>query len=613
MQGHLRSVALAAALASTPLASCGRAPDPLPGTTAGPAPASATPTLVSGPAGSAPLTAQAPPDDFTRIPKDAAAEARRALAALQAAPAADSPAHLAFRRALVRGELFFRERGFMAEALFGSGLIDETGGAAGRLEMALVEGDRQAISEAAAEVDRALQLLADSHDRSPARRQLAVSLLPRAAFALGAALAGSRPGASQTEPGVIADAQGLLDAVEQGARAYSTLVSPSLEFTDAANRAYPRMQEIRTALAAAEKKGELAGRADLVMKATWLAADLRGMLGPGAWRPYLPRRESGRPAAEEPIGVLTLPILRRAAPRPTERQPATATQASSTNEDELARVGERLFSDKALSPSGTRSCATCHLPAKGYADGKPRPPSLDPATPRLRHTPTLLYATYHAAQFWDGRALTSEKQALLVMHSRAEMGGTEGVFPRPGAATVEEAARALVAFQSRRLAPGSSPLDRFAAGDESALTAEDRAGFDVFAGKGRCARCHVPPSFGGSHPPDFATAVYAALGVPVAPAGKSLDPDEGRGAVTRQPLDRHAFKTPTVRDVAKTAPYFHNGAFPTLESVVDFYDKGGGRGLGLDVPHQDPDVRPLRLTPAERQALLRFLRVALTD
>ncbi len=407
---------------------------------------------------------------------------------------------------------------------------------------------------------------------------------------------------------MIADAQGLLDAVEQGSRAFGLLVSPSLEYTAAATRAHEIVQDLRAAFTAAAGKGELSDRAALVMKSTWLGTHLRIMLGPAvAWKPYLPRVPTGTGQPAEPLGVLTLPVLRRFA----SGTPTTAQSPKTL--DELASLGERLFSDKTLSPSGTRSCATCHLPEKGYADGKPRPASLDPATPQLRHTPTLLYATYHAAQFWDGRALTTERQAHLVMHSRAEMGGVEGVFPRPNAQTVEDAAIALTAFQHTRLAPATSPLDRFARGDESALTAEDRAGFDVFAGKGRCARCHVPPFFGGSHPPDFATPVYAALGVPVSPTTKDLDPDEGRRAFTRSPLDEDAFKTPTVRNVAKTAPYFHNGAFPTLESVVDFYDKGGGRGLGLDVPNQDPDVRPLHLTPAEKRALLRFLRVALTD
>ena len=571
---------------------------------------SATATSATGGPSSAPSSSPASSDEFAHIPLEAATKAREALARVAAAPSESDSHYLAFRRAVSRGELFFRERGFMSEALFGAGLIDETGGPVGKLDAALAAGDRQATSDAAGEVDRALLLLTDSLRRSPAKRDLALSLLPRAAFALGAVFAGSRPGAAQSPAGVVADAQGLLDVIEEGVAAYSVLVSPSQEFTAAATRLHGRIESLRTSLAAAEKRGELSDRAALVMVTAWLGADLRALLGPAAWKPYVPRVPSGAEPAGEPLSVLTLPVLRRATSGARARETG---QPDRLDDPQLASLGERLFSDKSLSPGGKRSCATCHLPEKGYADARARPPSLDPTVLVLRHTPTLLYASYHAAQFWDGRALTSEKQALLVMHSRAEMGGTEGVFPRADVATAQDAAIALAAFQHQRLAPATSPLDRFARGDEQALTAEDRAGFDVFAGKGRCARCHVPPFFGGSHPPDFATPVYAALGVPVSPTTKELDPDKGRSAVSMRPLDQGAFKTPTVRDVAKTAPYFHNGTFPTLESVVDFYDGGGGRGLGLDVPNQDPDVRPLKLTPAEKRALLRFLRVALTD
>jgi cytochrome c peroxidase len=135
----------------------------------------------------------------------------------------------------------------------------------------------------------------------------------------------------------------------------------------------------------------------------------------------------------------------------------------------------------------------------------------------------------------------------------------------------------------------------------------------VLAGPGRCARCHEPPLWGGSRPTDFAVTIYGVLGVPSAPEARRLDDDPGRFDVTRAAADRRAFKTPTLRDVGETAPYFHHGRFRTLEQVVDLYDRGGGRGLGLDVPNQDPDVRPLHLDAAERRALLAFLREGLRD
>jgi cytochrome c peroxidase len=163
---------------------------------------------------------------------------------------------------------------------------------------------------------------------------------------------------------------------------------------------------------------------------------------------------------------------------------------------------------------------------------------------------------------------------------------------------------ALAAFEARELVPGEAPIDRFARGDDGALSADERAGLDVFAGKGRCARCHVPPVWSGSRPPDFTAPIFAVLGVPSAPGTTVLDADRGRGAGD--------FRVPTVRNVTRTAPYFHNGRYATLDQVVDFYDRGGGKGVGVDVM-QDPEIRPLHLSADEKRLLLVFLRQALTD
>jgi cytochrome c peroxidase len=570
----------------------------------------ATPASSSAPPDAAPPDAgrSAPPralDDFAKIPVKAAAKAREALAAAGASADPQSPAYLAFRRAVACGEPFFRDRGFMTEALFGGGPADEIGGPLGRLDAAMTAGDKNGISSHGADVGRALRLLEDSFERTPASRAAAAALLPRAAFTLGAIIAGAKPGLSSVEAGVIADAQGLLDFIESGAAAYGALVSPSQKYAAAAAEATSHMAALRKAFN--EAAGEIKDRARLVVTTGRLGAALRAMVGPRPWKPYAPRIASGADEAAEPLSVLTVPALRRISLHRNEHAP---TRLADLGDVEL---GKKLFFDKGLSQGGVRSCATCHSPDKGYSDGKPHPRSLDPATVLLRNSPTLLYSSLHAAQFWDGRALTAEQQATTVIHSRAEMGNAKSPFPRALVANAEAAAAALAAFEAWYLTPASSPLDRFARGEDKALSAEERAGFDVFAGKGRCSRCHVPPLFGGSHPPDFSTPIYAALGVPSSPAAKALDPDPGREGVTHRPRDRGAFKTPTVRNAASTAPYFHNGAFPTLESVVDFYDKGGGEGLGLTVPNQDPEVRPLKLTVAEKRALLRFLRESLAD
>jgi cytochrome c peroxidase len=296
-------------------------------------------------------------------------------------------------------------------------------------------------------------------------------------------------------------------------------------------------------------------------------------------------------------------------------------------DDARVALGERLFSERRLSHQNRRSCADCHRPADAFTDRLRVPPSLDPAAPLTRNTPTLLYAFASAAQRWDGRLVAPEDQALSVLHTRAEMGLSSADIERvageepyrsaflallarpPTAADVG----AAIAAYTDSLGPATSPLDRFAAGDDGALGDQERLGFDVFAGKGRCSRCHLPPSFAGARPPAFQVPIFAVLGVPAKKGGVSIDPDRGRGAVTGQEADAHAFKTPTLRNIARTAPYFHNGSFPTLAAVIDFYDKGGGKGSGGAVDNQDPDVRPLKLTEEERRALLAFLERSLAD
>lgn len=571
---------------------------PYPGPSAPPpAPSPQAPAVLSFSAKARPAPVL---DAVARIPVDACAEARTALVAAAAARDPGGAAYVRFRRAVARAEPFFRVHGPAGEVLAGGGPADEDGGSLGRLDLALAQGDRAAIEQQVAEVSGALMLLSEALSRSPVRPRDLPDLLPRAAFWAGAALAGSKPGLSRSLPAAAADALGLLEAIHAALRATPGPASEAL--AAAAREAERLIEQLRAALEPALATGEVHDRATLVRLTGWVGERLRAALRPlGApWIPYPPREPVAGDSDAEVITVLTVPSLRRWALPAGEGE-------------RLAALGERLFFDRTLSAGGARSCATCHVPEKAYSDGKPRPASLIPGTPIERNTPGLLYAPLHAAQLWDGRALTSERQALGVMHSKAEMGVDDSTFPRPGVASVKEAAAALAAFQIARLIPASAPIDRFARGEEQALSAEDRAGFDVFAGKGRCARCHVPPLFGGSHPPDFATAVYSVLGVPEDPSGKALDGDRGRAGVTRREVDVGAFKTPALRNVAKTAPYFHHGAFPSLEGVIDFYDKGGGKGLGLEVPGQDPDVLPLRLTEGEKRALLRFLRSALSD
>jgi cytochrome c peroxidase len=224
--------------------------------------------------------------------------------------------------------------------------------------------------------------------------------------------------------------------------------------------------------------------------------------------------------------------------------------------------------------------------------------------------------------------ITPEDQALGVLFTPAEMGSTESEIEaavRGDASYRDEFARLFsdgvtaknvvraMAEHLKTLSPASSPIDRFSRGETTALTQEESRGFDVFAGVGRCSRCHVPPTFAGTRPTDFSSAVYSVIGVPVRPKQPAIDPDLGREGVSHRAADAHGFKSPTLRNLTRTAPYFHNGAFSSLDEVIDFYDRGGGRGAGVAVVNQDPDVRPLSLSADDKHALLVFLKTGLLD
>ncbi len=181
----------------------------------------------------------------------------------------------------------------------------------------------------------------------------------------------------------------------------------------------------------------------------------------------------------------------------------------------------------------------------------------------------MLYTSLHAAQLWDGGTVSPASQALQVIHRRAEMGldaaelasklsaipaYREALHDDTGAVSPARVAEALVAFEIEALVPADAPIDRFARGDEGALGPDERRGLDIFVSKGCCARCHVPPFFGGSRPLDFAVPVFAVIGTPDSPTAHVLDADRGRALITHRPADERAFKTPTVRNVARTAP-----------------------------------------------------------
>jgi cytochrome c peroxidase len=270
------------------------------------------------------------------------------------------------------------------------------------------------------------------------------------------------------------------------------------------------------------------------------------------------------------------------------------------------RLGRRLFFDPILSADRTVACASCHQPAHGFSSGPGRPRGIR-GRPTARRAPTLFNRAYGASFFWDGREATLEAQALRPIEDPQEMGARvvdvvqrlkdDAAYRKEFAAafadgvTPTNLGRALACFE-RVLLRGGSPVDRFYLKlDRGALSREELHGLWLYESKGSCWRCHSGPNFSDEK--------YHNTGVSW---GKE-PADLGRFAVTRRDADRGKFKTPTLRGVALTAPYMHDGSLATLADVVAFYNRGGGAN-----PHRDSLLAPLHLSREEEQALVAFLK-----
>ncbi|MBT9394639.1 cytochrome C peroxidase [Hymenobacter sp. NST-14] len=297
-------------------------------------------------------------------------------------------------------------------------------------------------------------------------------------------------------------------------------------------------------------------------------------------------------------------------------------------------LGRQLFHDAVLSGSRGRSCASCHQPDKAFTDGLAKNATLTPGGLVHRNTPTILNAALQAGQFYDLRSGTLENQAADVVGNPDEMHGSLETAARrlqrraayvrqfrrafPGSEvgaeptiTPVQIQTALAAYE-RSLVRLNSRFDEHLRGRRAVLSREEVRGFNVFMGAGKCGTCHFAPLFNGTVPPGFTEAESEVLGVETAPGARRLDADQGRFAQVPLPQLRRSFKIPTVRNVALTAPYMHNGAYRTLEQVIAFYNEGGGQGRGLHVPNQTLPPDPLRLSAADQRALKAFL-LALTD
>jgi cytochrome c peroxidase len=320
----------------------------------------------------------------------------------------------------------------------------------------------------------------------------------------------------------------------------------------------------------------------------------------------------------------------------TESQPSTApaakpdagplgemaVPADNPITPEKVELGKKLFFDTRLSKTGKMSCETCHLPEMGWTDGKVLSPRFD-GSMNTRHTPTLINAAYYKQWYWDGRAATLEGQVTAAW--RSQMGGDPDAMAMTlngipayskefqqvfnGPATGANVAQALATFV-RTLTSENAPWDKYERGDKAAVSEDAIKGFTVFSDsdKANCTLCHLPPL--------YTDTLFHNVGVgydkpmPDLGRGKILN-DAAEKAGTKDPTAetmQGAFKTPTLRSVTETGPYFHDGRSKTLEESVDFM-----LGGGIKNPRLDEKLQPRKISPEERTQLLAFLRSLTPD
>jgi cytochrome c peroxidase len=309
---------------------------------------------------------------------------------------------------------------------------------------------------------------------------------------------------------------------------------------------------------------------------------------------------------------------------------------------EKIALGQKLFFDGRLSADGTVACSTCHDPARAFSDGRPVSIGIHGRAGQ-RNAPTILNALYNKAQFWDGRARTLEEQAALPIVNPVEMGQPTLDAAVARIAGIDEYRRAFqeafgravngtdlvraIAAYERTLVSFDSPFDHFIAGDQKALDASAKRGWELFNNKARCNKCHALTDT-RRDVTNFTDFDYHNIGIGIIRhnvvalarqaqreiAAGHLDAIDraaigadmsvlGRFLLTRKEADTATFKTPNLRNVLVTGPYFHDGSQETLWDVIDHYNKGDG----LKNPWLDEDIQPLALTEPEIDDLVAFL------
>ncbi|WP_231756719.1 cytochrome-c peroxidase [Lignipirellula cremea] len=276
-------------------------------------------------------------------------------------------------------------------------------------------------------------------------------------------------------------------------------------------------------------------------------------------------------------------------------------------------LGRELFFDARLSRNDRVSCASCHEPNKGFSNGGRFGKGIRDQR-STRNVPSLINVGYSHPLFWDGRSATLEEQALLPIQNAAEMDMPLEVLEKKlhgvaeyrrqfaqvfdGAVTAARIGQALAAFQ-RTIVSTDTPLDRYVGGDRTALTPRATKGMQLFFGRARCSICHKGPELTDNRFHNIGTV------------DPEIPDDSGRRAVTGRAEDQGAFRTPQLREVARTAPYMHSGKFQTLSEVVEHYNFGGVTDTAND--HRDEILEVLYLSEDEVEDLVAFLREGLTS
>jgi cytochrome c peroxidase len=294
-------------------------------------------------------------------------------------------------------------------------------------------------------------------------------------------------------------------------------------------------------------------------------------------------------------------------------------------------LGKKLFYEPLLSANGKRSCASCHVPGKAFTDGQTKALQVDEHSVLPRNTPTLWNASLQKNFFYDSRKRKLDDVVMEVLSNDKEMntGADKAAQKLAGSTTytamfvaaydgnasiTDKNITNAIAMYVRTLISYNSRFDQYMRGVTDKMTKAEINGFNLFMGKAKCATCHYVPLFNGSKPPSYYYQESEVIGVPASTdtLHAVLDSDIGRGPIMHLSFFDHAFKTPTLRNIALTAPYMHNGVYKTLEEVVDFYDRGGGLGLHIDIPNQTLPGDRLQLTKTEKKQLVAFMGT-LTD